>query len=189
MKNNYTTEDLTESLRREGRRTLRRANQPDRTRTPVRRPCEKRWCARTLDHRGSAARRGSLARDLQNEERFDVELDDDGHEGLARASARPLFGQEVARRGCPCTSWPTRWRCTTDPDYYESLSSDVARHAPGPGAGLLQSRRRPSASKRTPVSKARSPCVRGTRRPKSRAWTQERYVITKSCSRVFLFAR
>ena len=44
----------------------------------------------------------------------------------------------------------------------------------------------PSASKRTPVSKARSPCVRGTRRPKSRAWTQERYVITKSCSRVFL---
>ena len=65
---------------------------------------------------------GHLLADLQNEERFDVELDDDGHEGLGARVLAPLFGQEVARP-VALHVMAKRWRCTTDPDYYESLSA------------------------------------------------------------------
>jgi phosphonate degradation associated HDIG domain protein len=64
---------------------------------------------------------GHLLADLQQENRFEVEIDDDGHEGLGARALAPIFGQEVARP-VALHVMAKRWRCTTDPDYYEQLS-------------------------------------------------------------------
>ncbi|MFZ1062123.1 MAG: HD domain-containing protein [Acidimicrobiales bacterium] len=65
---------------------------------------------------------GHLLADLQQEDRFDIEIDDDGHEGLGARALAPIFGQEVARP-VALHVMAKRWRCTTDPEYYEHLSA------------------------------------------------------------------
>ena len=64
---------------------------------------------------------GHLIADLQDEHRFDIEIDDDGHESLGARVLAPIFGQEVARP-VALHVMAKRWRCTTDPAYYETLS-------------------------------------------------------------------
>lgn len=64
---------------------------------------------------------GHLLADLQNEDRFDIEIDDDGHESLGARVLGPIFGQKVAQP-VALHVMAKRWRCTTDPNYFESLS-------------------------------------------------------------------
>lgn len=65
---------------------------------------------------------GHLLADLQNEHRFDIEMDDDSHESLGARVLSPIFGPEVARP-VALHVMAKRWRCTVDPDYYATLSA------------------------------------------------------------------
>ena len=63
---------------------------------------------------------GHLIADLQDEHRFDIEIDD-GHESLGALALAPIFGPELARPGA-LHVMAKRLRCKTDPTYYQSLS-------------------------------------------------------------------
>ena len=64
---------------------------------------------------------GHIEADLQGTQRFDFEVDDDDHEALGARILSPLFGPKVAQ---PVSLHVTakRWRCTVEPDYYDTLS-------------------------------------------------------------------
>jgi predicted HD phosphohydrolase len=64
---------------------------------------------------------GHLIANVQGEENFDLAGRDDGHEGLGGQVLLPIFGTNVARP-VALHVMAKRWRCTTDPDYYEHLS-------------------------------------------------------------------
>jgi phosphonate degradation associated HDIG domain protein len=64
---------------------------------------------------------GHLVVEIQNEPGFKMDEDDDDHEAVAARVLAPLFGPSVAG---PVALHVTakRWRCSTDPGYYERLS-------------------------------------------------------------------
>ena len=64
---------------------------------------------------------GHLVVGVQNEPGFKMDEDDDDHEAIGARVLAPLFGPSVAR---PVSMHVTakRWRCTTDPGYYDRLS-------------------------------------------------------------------
>jgi phosphonate degradation associated HDIG domain protein len=64
---------------------------------------------------------GHLVVEIQNEPGFKMDEDDDDHEAIGARVLAPLFGPSVAG---PVALHVTakRWRCSTDPGYYERLS-------------------------------------------------------------------
>jgi phosphonate degradation associated HDIG domain protein len=64
---------------------------------------------------------GHLVVEIQNEPGFKMDEDDDDHEAIGARVLAPLFGPSVAG---PVALHVTakRWRCSTDPRYYERLS-------------------------------------------------------------------
>jgi phosphonate degradation associated HDIG domain protein len=64
---------------------------------------------------------GHLVVEIQNEPDFKMDEDDDDHEAVGARVLAPLFGPSVAG---PVALHVTakRWRCSTDPGYYERLS-------------------------------------------------------------------
>ncbi len=64
---------------------------------------------------------GHLVADVQGSRRFDLSRDDDVHEAVGAKVIAPIFGPQVAQ---PVSLHVTakRWRCSTDPGYYEKLS-------------------------------------------------------------------
>jgi hypothetical protein len=64
---------------------------------------------------------GHLIAEVQGDLRFDYEHDDDDHEALGARVLSPIFGPAVAK---PVALHVTakRWRCTVEPDYYDTLS-------------------------------------------------------------------
>ncbi|MGA7836086.1 MAG: HD domain-containing protein [Acidimicrobiales bacterium] len=64
---------------------------------------------------------GHLVVGRQNEPDFKMDEDDDDHEAVGARILAPIFGPTVAR---PVSLHVTakRWRCTTDPAYYDRLS-------------------------------------------------------------------
>jgi phosphonate degradation associated HDIG domain protein len=64
---------------------------------------------------------GHLVVGVQNEADFKMDEDDDDHEAIGARVLAPLFGPSVAG---PVALHVTakRWRCSTDPGYYDRLS-------------------------------------------------------------------
>ncbi len=64
---------------------------------------------------------GHLVVEIQNEPGFKMDEDDDDHEAIGARVLAPLFGPAVAG---PVALHVTakRWRCSTDPGYYDRLS-------------------------------------------------------------------
>jgi phosphonate degradation associated HDIG domain protein len=64
---------------------------------------------------------GHLVVEIQNDPGFKMDEDDDDHEAVGARVLAPLFGPSVAG---PVARHVTakRWRCSTDPEYYERLS-------------------------------------------------------------------
>ena len=64
---------------------------------------------------------GHLVVEIQNEPGFKMDEDDDDHEAIGARVLAPLFGPSVAG---PVALHVTakRWRCSTDPGYYDRLS-------------------------------------------------------------------
>jgi [1-hydroxy-2-(trimethylamino)ethyl]phosphonate dioxygenase len=64
---------------------------------------------------------GHLVADVQNGPDFRLDADDDDHEAVGARVLAPLFGPSVAG---PVSMHVTakRWRCSTDPGYFERLS-------------------------------------------------------------------
>jgi len=64
---------------------------------------------------------GHIVADMQGTERYDFTTDDDDHEAVGARLLAPLFGPSVAQ---PVALHVTakRWRCTVEPEYFDTLS-------------------------------------------------------------------
>ena len=84
---------------------------------------------------------GHLAADLQGSDRFDLEVDDDVHEALGGRILSPIFGPSVAQ---PVALHVTakRWRCTVQPEYYDTLSETSKKTLKAQGGLLSDDERR-----------------------------------------------
>lgn len=64
---------------------------------------------------------GHLVLGVQNEPGFRLDAEDDEHEAIGARVLAPLFGPAVAQSVSMHVT-AKRWRCTTDPGYYDRLS-------------------------------------------------------------------
>jgi phosphonate degradation associated HDIG domain protein len=64
---------------------------------------------------------GHLVADVQGDVRYDLSRDDDVHEAVGARVLSPIFGPRVSQ---PVSLHVTakRWRCTTEPTYFDRLS-------------------------------------------------------------------
>ena len=112
---------------------------------------------------------GHLVVEIQNEPGFKMDEDDDDHEAVGARVLAPLFGPAVAG---PVALHVTakRWRCSTDPGYYERLSEASKMTLKAQGGllerrGVLPLRRAPRVSRRArPAHVGRRRKDRRTRR-------------------------